>query len=157
MEKFTKSKTTYFGISEYIPSDISSFSQMNINKVIQIEDNTPKVDEIIKLHINSEIKNTRIIKTAKGTSLEGQTLTGYKYLAEGQFIVRIDYCSVNNDGYVYTFNVNIPFNNATVLSKNFTFGSPVIENIYIEDIYSQVLNENEIFIDVSFLLIVENY
>lgn len=147
----------YNGISEYIPDDINSFTQMNINQVMAIDEKLPEIDEILKVSVTSNIKDQKIVKTAIGTSLEGQNLTGFKLLSEGEFYLRIDYCSNDLNSCIYTFKNTIFFNNATTLSNKSNENSRVIVSIYIEDIYAEKICNREILININFIFTTENY
>lgn len=147
----------YKGIDEYIPEHINSFTQKNVDKVLKIENDMQDIDEILKVSVGSNIINNKIVKTAIGTSLEGQILTGYKSISEGEFDVRIDCCAEDSSSSVYTFREKIFFNNSTTLSQNCNLNSKIFENIYIEDIYCQKISSREILINISFIFIAESF
>lgn len=153
---YVKSKTRYHGISDYIPDEISSIAQSNINEILKLSECMPDIDEILKVSIDNEIINSKLVKTALGVSLEGQKLTGWKYISEGFFYVRVDYCSNSPENAVHTFKSSIPFNIALELSENTHYNSRIIDSIFIEDIYSQVLNKKEALINISFIFTAEN-
>lgn len=157
MVNFARNSVLYNGISDYIPQNISSFTQGNIDRVIKIDDDFPKIDEIIKVNVSYVINNTKMVKTAIGTSLEGQKLTGYKYLSEGVFNVRIDFCSDEENGSIYTYKDIIHFNNATTLNEDIGMHSRFISNVYIEDIHCEKASENEILINITFLFAIDEY
>lgn len=145
----------YSGIDDYIPENIDSFTQMNVDKILNIDEDMPDIDEILKVSIDSNIKNNKIVKTAIGMSLEGQKLTGYKLLSEGEFNIRMDCCADDSVSSIYTFRHKIFFNNSTTLPSDSNLNSKIYENIYIEDIYSQKLSPREILINISFIFIAE--
>lgn len=148
---------SYNGINDYIPTDISSFTQRSIDEIIILDTIMPDLDDILKVSVSIVLDDGKIVKTAQGTSLEGQLLTGYKLLSEGMFIVRIDYCSESNNGCIYTFRKSIYFNNATTISKNKGESGKIIENVYVEDIYAEKLNERELIVNISFIFTSEDY
>ncbi|MGL4912107.1 MAG: hypothetical protein ACRC3Y_06675 [Romboutsia sp.] len=145
----------YNGIDEYIPENIDSFSQMNVDKVLNITEDIPDIDEILKVTIESKIKNNKIVKTAIGKSLEGQKLTGYKLLSEGEFNLRIDCCADDSMSSIYTFKDKVFFNNSTTLPSESNLNSKIYDHIYIEDIYAQKLSAREILVNISFIFIAE--
>ena len=157
MSNKMRGRTLYSGISDYIPCDINSFTQENVNTIMTIHKDFPDIDEIIKVGITSDIKDNKIVKTGVGKSLEGEILTGYKLLTEGEFIVRIDFCADNEKGSIYTFKDTLFFNNATTLDEDTSLNSKIISSIYIEDVYAQKINEREVLANVSFILTAENY
>lgn len=157
MSNLIQDKTLYQGISDYIPYDIDSFTQENINKVIKINNKLPDINEVIKVSIASSIRDEKIVKTAIGTSLEGQKLTGYKLLTEGEFSVRIDFCTDTSSGCMYTYKDIMFFNNATTLDEDSNKNSKLLTSVYIEDIYAKKLNNREILINISFIFTAEKY
>lgn len=146
----------YHGVSEYIPYEINSFTQDNINQVIELDERMPDIDEILKVSVNSKITYSRLVKTATGTSLEGQHLTGWKYITEGYFNIRIDYCGTGLESSAYTYKSKIFFNSAITLNEDTHYNSRIIENIFIEDIFSQELSQREFLININFLFTAEN-
>lgn len=145
----------YNGIDEYIPENINSFTQMNVDKVICIDDDIADIADILKVNVSSNIKHSKIVKTAIGISLEGQKLTGYKLLSEGEFDIRVDCCADDLVSTIYTFRDKIFFNNSTTLPDDSSLSSRIYENVYIEDIYSQKLSQREILVNISFIFIAE--
>ncbi|MGL5381200.1 hypothetical protein [Clostridium sp.] len=157
MANVVRNKILYSGIDDYIPDNIDSFTQMNIDRVIDIGTTLPDIDEILKVNVDFNIKDTKIIKTAIGTSLEGQKLTGYKLLTEGEFIVRIDFCADDASSSIYTFRSKLFFNNSTTLDEDTNLNSRFSENIYVEDIYAQKISPKEVLINISFIFTAESY
>lgn len=155
MNNIMRDGILYTGIDDYIPEDINSFSQRNVDTILNIDIDMPDIDELLKVRLESNIKNNKIVKTAIGNSLEGQNLTGFKLLSEGEFNIRIDYCADDLTSSIYTFKDNIFFNNSTTLSKDSHLNSKIYDDIYIEDIYSQKLSPREILINISFIFIAE--
>lgn len=157
MNLLVRDGISYSGISDYIPNEITSFEQRNTDKVITINQKLPNIDDILKVSISKELENSNVAKTATGVSLEGQSLSGYKLLTEGKFVVRIDYCSESNNGCIYTFKEVIYFNNATTIPKDKGQGSRVVEDVYIEDIYVEKISERDLIVNISFIFAIEDY
>lgn len=157
MGKIMRNGIMYNGIDEYIPEHIDSFTQKNVDKILKIEEDMPNIDELLKVSVEPNVVDNKIVKTAIGTSLEGQNLTGYKSISEGEFNIRIDCCAEDLSSSIYTFRDKIYFNNSTTLSINCNLNSKIYENIYIEDIYCQKINSREILINISFIFISESF
>lgn len=155
MSELINSKITYNGISNYIPYDINFFTQSNINKVLKLDDNLCDIDEILKVSVNLKNNRSRLVKTALGTSLEGQCLTGWKYITEGIFNIRFDYCGFDAQSSIYTFKKSIYFNSAIALSEDTNYNYKIIDTIFIEDIFSQVLNKREVLVNINYLFTAE--
>ncbi|MGL4912858.1 MAG: hypothetical protein ACRC3Y_10575 [Romboutsia sp.] len=152
-----RNRVLYSGIDEYIPDNINSFTQMNIDRVLTIPCHMPDIDELLKVGVDFNIRDKKIVKTAIGTSLEGQNLTGYKLLTEGEFIVRLDFCADDANASIYTFRDNLFFNNSTTLDEDTNLNGRFSENIYIEDIYAQRVGPKEVLINISFIFTAESY
>ena len=157
MNSIVKDNIIYKGIDTYVPLDITSFVQSNVNKIITIDKSLPDVIDIIKVSTTSEIIDSYIVKTATGTSLEGQYLSGYKYLSEGKFLIRIDYSSDYNNPYIYTYKDYIYFDTCVTLDESTSSNSKIFSNIYIEDVYAKLISENSILINITFVFITEDY
>ncbi len=157
MSNIIRDTVIYKGMSEYIPDDINSFTQMSMNEILTINQDLPDVDEILKVSLHPNIKDSKLVKTGIGLSLEGQKLTGYKYLSEGEFLIRVDYCADDSSGGIFSFKDYIFFNNATTLSENTYENSKITDSIYIEDIYAKKLSTREILINISFIFAAELY
>ncbi|MGL5694381.1 MAG: hypothetical protein ACRCXA_09900 [Peptostreptococcaceae bacterium] len=155
MSNIMRDGILYSGIDDYIPENIDSFTQMNVDKILNIDKGMPDIDEILKVNVEPHIKDKNIVKTAIGVSLEGQKLTGYKLLSQGEFKIRVDCCAQDLVSSIYTFRESIFFNNSTTLPRESNLNSKIYENIYIEDIYSQKLSPREILINISFIFIAE--
>lgn len=156
MDRLATSKVRYTGISTYIPYDISSITQSNISKVFKLDEQYCEVDEVLKVCVDSNIINSRLVKTAQGTSLEGQYLTGWKYISEGVFNIRIDYCGNNPESSIYTYKNQIPFNCSISLAEDTNYNWKIVESIFIEDIFSQVIDSREILISINYIFAAEN-
>lgn len=157
MKSIIREKTVYTGISDYIPENIDSFTQMSVNKILTIEDNSRSIDDILKISVAPNITNSKIVKTAIGKSLEGQHLTGYKLLSEGEFFIQINYSCDDEYGGIYIYKDKIYFNNATTLNEDMNQNSRAICNVYIEDIYGDKLSDKEIHLNINFIFTVESY
>ncbi|MFI3209462.1 MAG: DUF3794 domain-containing protein [Peptostreptococcaceae bacterium] len=148
---------SYTGVSDYIPSELNAFTQMNINEILKLKRTLPSIDEILKVNVSHFITDKNVVKTATGKSLEGQILTGMKLISEGEFVVRIDYSSDEDFGGIHTFKEKIYFSNATSLPETSSTNSRVVENVYVEDIYANKLDQREIIVNISFIFAIENF
>lgn len=157
MKSIIREKTIYSGITDYIPEDIESFTQMNINKILTLDETLPNIDEILKVSVSSAVKDSKIAKTAIGTSLEGQHLTGYKLLTEGAFSVQVNYSSDDESNAIYIHRDTLYFNNATTLNSEINQDFRTISSVYIEDIYAEKINSRDVLLNISFIFTAENY
>lgn len=145
----------YKGISQCIPLEIDNFAQIVVDKELCIPDDKPNIEEVLKVYVESEIINSRIVKTPKGTSLEGVKLTGYKLMLEGKVKIRVQYIADIREQSVHSVQFAIPFIAGIVLPENFTLMSIVTTTAFVEDIFVQKLNSRRMYENVSLLLIAE--
>lgn len=142
----------YIGISDTIPIDTTVFKQLNIEKIVCLPDAKPDIEQIVKVISELVIKKTKVIKTPKGTSLEGQLLTGWKLVIEGVVKQKIQYVADEPEQSVHATHADIPFSTFIVLPENFTMDTPLTILGYIEDVYAHMTNERCIFINITTLL-----
>ncbi|MGL6106067.1 hypothetical protein [Romboutsia sp.] len=156
LRQVVKEKIEYSGISSYIPDNIKAFTQVNINEIIYIDKSTPDLSDLVKVELKSNISNSRIVKTPRGKSLDGQYLTGWKLLSNGFLDVRLDYCSNTTNTALCTTKIKIPFNCGVTLSEKSTYKSKIINTVFIEDIHADILDKKSALINVNLIFISEN-
>lgn len=142
----------YVGISDYIPETSTVFKQLNVEKNFCLPEAKPDVEQILKAISELKIKSTKVIKTPKGISLEGQKLTGWKIVVEGVIKQKVQYVADEPEQSVHAAHVDIPFSTFIVLPDNFIMGTPVTILGYIEDVFVQKMDGRCVFINVTILL-----
>ncbi len=144
----------YVGIStkDDIPEDVMAYKQFNIEENLKIPCRKPEIEQILKVIAEVEITSTRIIETPKGTSLEGQILTGWKVIIEGNLIQKIQYVADCPEQPTHAAEFEVPFSTFVVLSEDFQTGFPVFVDAYIEDIYVEQIGKKQIFKNVTVLV-----
>lgn len=138
-----------------IPEDLSAFKQFNIEETVCIPDAKPDIEQVIKVIAKINITSTRIIKTPIGTSLEGQVLTGWKVIVEGEVDQKVQYVADLPDQPSHAAHFNIPFSTFVVLPEEFVIGTPVTVTPFIEDVFVEQLDNRCIFKNITLLLAVE--
>lgn len=129
-----------------------AFKQINIQEYIEIPDIKPDIEEILDICIDIDIVYKDIIRTSKGTSYEGQKITGCKLLVAGFLKLHIQYIADEVKQSVYSANFNIPFATYIVLPENYCELFPVNVKVYLEDIFYQQIDKRHIFKNVTLLL-----
>lgn len=152
MADVVRNLVQYVGISDYIPESSTVFKQLNVEKNFCLPEAKPDIEQIIKALSELEIKSTKVIRTPKGTSLEGQLLTGWKVVVEGVVRQKIQYVANEAEQSVHAAHTEIPFSTYIVLPSNFVRGTVVTVHGYIEDVFVQQMDERCIFINVTILL-----
>lgn len=145
----------YSGLAKKLPIDIKAYKQFNINKVIEIEENRVGIKDIIKVVASSYITNQRIIKTAEGEALDGEKLTGLKYLIKGFMDLKIYYEEDDPVGLLAVKTASVKFYDGVILGKEFMSSNNLILNIYIEDIYSEIISDRKLLVAITATAIVE--
>lgn len=142
----------YSGVSEHIPENSTVFKQLNVEQTFCLPIEKPDIEQIVKVIGEINIKSMKIIRTPKGISLEGQSLTGWKLVIEGTVRLKIQYVADEPTQSVHAAHTTIPFSTYIVLPDNFIAGTPVLAHEYIEDIYTLKMDNRCIFNNVTILL-----
>lgn len=152
MTSKVKTLIEYVGISEYLPNNPNIFKQLNIEETLCLPQNKPDIEQIIKIISEIIIKSTKVIRTPRGKSLEGQTLSGFEIIVEGELKQKIQYVANEPTQTVHAAHFNLPFSTYIVLPENFILGTPVTVKGYIEDIYAKQIGKRCIFKNTTILL-----
>lgn len=138
-----------------IPEGITTFRQFNIEEIACIPCQKPDVEQILKVIVEAVITSSRPIKTPVGTSLEGQNLTGWKLIVEGQIKEKVQYVADLPDQPSHAAHFIFPFSTFVVLPEDFVIGTPVTVTPFIEDVYVEQLDNRCMFKNTTILLTVE--
>lgn len=152
MAVIVKNLIVYDGISDFKPENSNVFKQLDVEGNFCLPDAKPDIEQIVKVISEIKIKSTKVIKTPKGTSLEGQILTGWKLVIEGSIAQKIQYVADEPTQTVHAAHNNIPFSTYMVLPANFVMGTPVIVQGYIEDVFAMQNGKRCIFNNIAMLL-----
>ncbi|MGG7178590.1 hypothetical protein ACQPU1_13395 [Clostridium paraputrificum] len=155
MRNLYKNLIEYSGISKYIPKGLNSYKEVDVESIIKVKKDNIKIKEIVKVSTLSNIMSTRVIKTPVCESLEGQRLTGEKYVIEGELSIRVDYLSKEEVNRIYCLNHKEFFSSSIILHKDLIGGSTLIPSIFIETINGELLSEGEVLVINSILATVE--
>lgn len=160
MAKFVRDLIEYAGIDSYSDNtctieDTKNFKQTNIDLQLCLPECKPDIEQVVRVKIDKEIINTKIIKTPVGTSLEGQIVTGYKALVMADLIVKVTYVADRCSQSVHSFHVTIPFCEYVVMPKGFNTLGVVTPDIYIEDIYISQCDERCLYASTTIMTVVE--
>lgn len=142
----------YVGLADHLPNSLEVFKQLNVEKSFCLPEAKPDIEQLVKAISSLKITSTSIIKTPKGTSLEGQLLTGWKLIIEGIITQKIQYVADEPTQTVHAAHTNISFSTYIVLPENYIMGTPVTVQSYIEDIFVMQLDKRCIFNNITILL-----
>lgn len=134
------------------------FKQFNIYKNIDIHNKNAQLCRIENTIPEIKLLSTKIIGTKKGTSLEGQYLSGNKLIIVGNINVNLilNYI-VKNRRFKHKskknmLNVDIPFSTFIVIPTDICNQQKVDIRYLIEDITVVKICMNKLFISVTILL-----
>ncbi|MGL4453140.1 MAG: hypothetical protein ACRCTZ_18415 [Sarcina sp.] len=154
MAKVFRDLIEYNNINEYCMKNIENFKQTNIDYIFCIPAQKPDIEQIVKVWVEPSIQCEKLIKTPVGVSLEGQRVTGYKYLIEGYITLKVEY-STFKSGHSHTANTDIPFCSYVVLPEGFNKNSFITPSIVIEDVNSVQMDYRSIYNNITFITIVD--
>ena len=155
------------GISPSLPKLCSNsyFTEVAIPETVTIPDVKPNMEELLSVMVDAKIVSLRIIKTPKGTSQEGQTLSGRKLSIELQLNQKIKYIadeptqSVHAAHFQYNVNsiwVVVPeklmYKGHEVPIETLLLQGKLIVTPYIEDIYGEQLDKRTVFKNITILI-----
>lgn len=152
MASLIKGLIEYSGIADVFPKGPKSFKQLTVQENLTIPSVKPDVEQILRVIAEVVITDTRVIKTPVSISEEGQVLTGYKLLVEGELIQKIEYVADEPTQSVHAAHFKIPFSTFIILPPDFVENSQVRVVPYIEDVYVQQLDKRHIFKNVLLFL-----
>lgn len=152
MASVIKGLIEYSGIADVFPNNPKAFKQLTVQENLTIPSVKPDVEQLLRVIANVEITDTRVIKTPVSTSQEGQILTGYKLLIEGELVQKIEYVADEETQSVHAAHFKVPFSTFIVLPFDYKEGSQITVVPYIEDIYVQQLDKRNLFKNVVLFL-----
>ena len=159
MASIVKNLIEYAGISDstqfpYLDPAEAAFKQFTVEENLTISQAKPDIEQIVRVMAEAIITSTKVIKTPQGTSLEGQTLTGWKVIVEGYINQKIEYVADEPTQTVHATHSKLPFSTFIVLPPSRDFSKDKIVTVipYIEDIYAHKLDNRHIFKNITLLL-----
>lgn len=152
MASIVKNLIEYAGLADLLPMHPTNFKQFTVQENLELPCAKPDIEQIIRVMADVKIISTRVIKTPVATSVEGQILTGFKLIVEGELIQKIEYVADEPTQSVHAAHFSVPFSTFIVLPAHFTQGAMVNVIPYIEDIFVQQIGKRSIFKNVTIFL-----
>jgi hypothetical protein len=134
-----------------MPKTVSVFKQLTVSERLELPEEKPDIEQIIKIIAQVEITSTRVIRTPVGQSLEGQILSGFKLIVEGEVIQKIEYVADECSQAVHAAHFETPFTTFIVLPASYCIGAPVPVTPYMEDISIELVDKRSIFKNITIL------
>lgn len=127
--------------------DIITFKEFTISEMLQLPFDISNIQSILNTSVDAKILDEKVFKTPKGSSVEGQSLTGLKLGVEGEiktvitYISSIDNQSINVLNYRSKFYISTPIPDSLIATQ--CLGVNVyIESINIKKLGSEMLSQN---------------
>jgi hypothetical protein len=160
MASFVSNLIDYTGITDPLPTHPHAFKQFSVQENVCLPEAKPDIEQITKVMAEVVILKTRVIatpgsQTTTVTSQEGQTLTGWKVIVEGEVQQKVEYVADEPTQSVHAAHFNVPFSTFVVLPNNYTPGTTPVVTGYIEDIFAHQLNKRCIFKNITILVTAE--
>ena len=152
MASVMKGLVEYSGLADIFPKDPTCFKQLTVQEDLEIPSVKPDIEQIVRVIAEVVITDKYIIKTPVATSDEGQILTGWKLIVEGELRQKIEYVADEPTQSVHAAHFAVPFSTFIVLPENFSENCIVNVVPYIEDIYVQQLDKRRLFKNVVLFL-----
>lgn len=142
----------YHGISNGIYGTSPHFKQMNVEFTFCVPTQKPDIEQVVKVWVKPSIFSYKVVKTPKGTSLEGQNVTGYKLMIQGDIQYKVEYVALEPEQSLHTAHTTIPFCGYVVLPERFNPNVFIATNVEVEDIYSDLVDTRCIYNNVTLML-----
>jgi hypothetical protein len=145
----------YAGIADVLPTAPHAFKQFTVQENVCIPEAKPDIEQITRVMAEVRITSTKVIKTPVATSLEGQILTGWKLIVEGEVNQKVEYVADEPTQSVHAAHFSVPFSTFIVLPATYVPGTPLHVTGYIEDIYAKQIGKRCIFKNITILAVAE--
>ncbi|MEF9992650.1 MAG: DUF3794 domain-containing protein [Romboutsia sp.] len=133
-----------------------TFKQISVDEMVYLPKNYPDIGEIKNTDVTCSIDKQTVITTPVGTSLEGQTLTGYKLIINGTLNFRVNYepeCPCNS--YCDCFKFKIPFTTFLILPENGMYSKKLPLRDLIEYNGIEKCSDRSMYANVTLMLIAD--
>ncbi|WP_053956596.1 DUF3794 domain-containing protein [Inediibacterium massiliense] len=152
MATVVKGLIEYDGLTNFLPKNPKAFKEFIIEEEFEIPEMKPDIEQIVKVSAKIEIIDKTVIQTPVSMSLEGQKLTGWKLVVEGEVHQKIEYVADEPTQKVHAVHKVMPFSTFIVLSRNHKQEDAVMVVPYIEDIFVMQRGKRNIFKNITILL-----
>ncbi|GAB6139128.1 DUF3794 domain-containing protein [Halanaerobaculum tunisiense] len=133
-----------------------NFNQIAVPETLEIPEQKPDVEQILKVMLEGEIGSVKLVETPEGESASGMEKTGKGLVVEGNLHQKIVYVAETDDEDqpVHSAEFNIPFSTFIPINTCLIPGEEdqIDVEICIEDVYVEMLNQREIFKNVTIVV-----
>lgn len=155
MAKLVKELVEYNYISHCDNFDLVNFKQFTVDDVLCIGPENPDVNQLTKMWVDYEICDYELVKTPKGTSCEGQILTGNQLFISANLKIKAEYVTDRAFNSVHFINTSIPICAYVALPEGYVDTLNILPSITVEDVYSELLNPRKLYINIVLMAIAD--
>lgn len=132
---------------------VTMFKQMTINRIFKIPSQKPDMEEMDDLAVEVEVLDHYVVKTAQGTSEEGQVLSGNKLIVHGQLRVVLEYTAEVTTQSMHSAHWSMPFTAFVILPRDYQEGQWIEVTVVVEDVEGMMLDERTIEANVILMVV----
>lgn len=136
-----------------IPLAVSTFKHLCLENCLEVPTQKPDIEVINTIGGRISLIKHYVVETPKGTSIEGQTLSGYKLIIHALLELTVEYVSAEAKQSIHSTNYSIPFSTFIVLPSNCPIHSRIHVETTLENISFKLLNNRSFFTNTSLLAI----
>ena len=161
MAKIMRNLVEYIGIADSLQTNPKYFKELTVQEDLVIPMQKPDIEQLLGVMVEAEVISTRLIETEKGISDEGQNLSGCKLIIELKLHEKVKYVADEPTQSVHVAEYESQYKSVFVVVPCEINGTDVCElvrrnkmsvNVYIEDIYAEMVDCRNIFKNITLLV-----
>lgn len=161
MAKIMRNLIEYIGLADTLPENPKYFTELSMPENLVIPKQKPDIEQILAVMAEAEVISTRLVETEKAISDEGQNLSGCKVIVELRLHEKVKYVADEPTQSVHVAEYESQYKSVFIVVPCQIQGRDVCElirkkrmgvNVYIEDIYAEMIDCRNIFKNVTLLV-----
>lgn len=161
MAKIMRDLVEYIGIADSLPTNPKYFKELTVQEDLVIPMQKPDIEQLLGVMVEAEVISTRLIETERGLSDEGQNLSGCKLIIELKLHEKVKYVADEPTQSVHVAEYESQYKSVFVVVPCEIDGTDACElvrrnkmsvNVYIEDIYAEMVDCRNIFKNITLLV-----
>ncbi|EJO5349531.1 hypothetical protein NRP93_003711 [Clostridium botulinum] len=161
MSKIMRNLVEYIGIADTLPTNPKYFKELTVQEDLVIPMQKPDIEQLVGVIVEAEVISTRLVETKKGVSDEGQNLSGCKLIIGLKLHEKVKYVADEPTQSVHVAEYESKYKSVFVVVPCEIDGTDVCEivrknkinvNVYIEDIYTEMVDCRNIFENITLLV-----
>ncbi|MGL6104792.1 hypothetical protein [Romboutsia sp.] len=141
-----------YTVQNMLPQVSKYFKEVSLCEILEIDPQKPDIENILDVLVWPEIENISVVETIKGTSYEGQKLSGIKLVVNVKLKEKVIYTADNKIQSVHAAHFE-ELKSVFIIVPEFINGRNIHELVkfnqinimpYIESVYKRKLNSRSI-------------